>query len=114
LTFCRAKASILERIPAFPTYQSLENAVLRISGARKPRGQTKPELPPSGLQASPAADPFLDDGWSARAGSRHPTYLLFAKKVADAIFENDNQFKIGKLTGRPKTTPEIWAAVLAA
>ena len=24
------------------------------------------------------------------------------------------QFKIGKLPGRPKTTPEIWAAVLAA
>jgi hypothetical protein len=24
------------------------------------------------------------------------------------------QFKIGKLPGRPKTTPEIWAAVMAA
>jgi hypothetical protein len=25
-----------------------------------------------------------------------------------------HQFKTGKLTGRPKTAPEIWAAILAA
>ena len=25
-----------------------------------------------------------------------------------------HQFKIGKLPGKPKTTPEIWTAVLAA
>jgi hypothetical protein len=45
---------------------------------------------------------------------RSDTAAITIRGIELAAKIRKQQFKIGKLPGRPKTTPGIWAAVLAA